>query len=226
MSLASLRRWLGVERVEVSARERLVAALGGGLAIGLMVLATHAVMPGLGGTALVLSMAATTVLLFAVPYGALSQPWPVLGGHVLSAVVGVACARWIPNEALAAGCAVGGAIAVMHAMKCIHPPGGSTALIAVLGGDGVHALGFGFALAPVAVNALLLVGLTLAMSAALGGRRYPAAWTTARRHAPSPPAPSHDAIVAALRDTDAFVDVTEDDLVHLSRTLAEATRPR
>lgn len=221
---ASLRRWLGVELVEVSTRERLVAALGGGVAIGLMLLITHALMPGLGGTALVLSMAATTVLLFAVPHGALSQPWPVLGGHVLSAAIGVACARWIPNEALAAGCAVGGAIAVMHATKCIHPPGGSTALIAVLGGGSVHALGFGFVIAPVAVNAALLLGLAIALNLAFGWRRYPAAWSVP--HAKTAALPSHEAIVAALREIESFVDVTEDELVHLSRTIANATRQR
>ncbi|MFX8373896.1 HPP family protein, partial [Acinetobacter baumannii] len=80
------------------------------------------------------SMGASAVLLYAVPHGALSQPWAVLAGHAVSAVAGVAAARNISDPALAAAVAVGTAILAMHYLRAIHPPGGATALTAVVGG--------------------------------------------------------------------------------------------
>lgn len=57
-------------------------------------------------------------------------------------MVGVACGQWIDSPVFAAACAVGVAITVMHALKCIHPPGGATALTAVTGSQALHDLGF------------------------------------------------------------------------------------
>src|SRR5690625_7242859 len=79
------------------------------------------------------SMGATAVLLFAVPHGALSQPWAVVGGHVVSAIVGVTCQLLIPNLFWAAALSVGVAVAAMYYLRCIHPPGGATALAAEIG---------------------------------------------------------------------------------------------
>ena len=63
----------------------------------------------------------------------------------------------------------------MHQLKCIHPPGGATALTAVLGGDAIHQLGFGFVIHPVLVNGLLMTGIAVAFNFCFGWRRYPAA---------------------------------------------------
>src|SRR5690625_7670775 len=87
------------------------------------------------------SMGATAVLLFAVPHGALSQPWAVVGGHVVSAIVGVTCQLLIPNLFWAAALSGGVAVAAMYYLRCIHPPGGATALAAVIGGPELPALG-------------------------------------------------------------------------------------
>ena len=106
-SFQNLHRWLGIELIEVSLTEKLVATLGGGLALLALVGITTQVVPDAGGRAVIASMGASAVLLFAVPHGALSQPWPVLGGHLLSAFIGVLCARSIDHPALAAACAVG-----------------------------------------------------------------------------------------------------------------------
>lgn len=217
-------RWLGIELNVVSFTEKAVSGIGGFLAILSLILITGRVLDLTGSAAVIASMGASAVLLFALPHGQLSQPWPVIGGHVLSALIGVACARWIASPEVAAACAVGLAIAVMHQLKCIHPPGGATALTAVLGGQAVHEMGYHFVLLPVLLNCVVMVGLAVAINLAFRWRRYPVALRKATVIAPPHPGesiPTHDEIVAALRRMDLFVDVSEDDLIELCRILAE-----
>lgn len=99
------------------------------------------------------SLGATAVLVFAVPHSPLTQP---VGRRrpCRFSLIGVACQQLIPSPRLAGGVAVGLALFAMHALRCIHPPGGATALTAVIGGLAVQALGFRYALTPVAVNCL------------------------------------------------------------------------
>lgn len=113
-------------------------------------------------------LGASAVLVFALPASPLAQPWSVLVGNTLSALVGVAAARWIPDVALAGAVAVGASILVMFATRSLHPPGGATALLAVLSGAQSPV----FALFPAAANSLaLLVAGTLYNR--LTGRDYP-----------------------------------------------------
>ncbi len=164
------------------------------------------------------------MLLFGIPHGPLSQPWPVLAGQGISAVVGVSCARWIPDPALAAACAVGLSIGAMLQFKCIHPPGGATAFTAVLCGPAIQELGYQFVLLPVLANALCMVVLAVVINSAFHWRRYPA-YLTGRASAPSKPAasaesmPSHEEILAAVRTLDSFVDISEEDLLQLLELL-------
>jgi CBS domain-containing membrane protein len=122
---------------------------------------------------IVASMGASSVLLFAVPYSPLSQPWPLVGGHIVSSTVGVSCAIYIPDSVLAAAAAVSMAIAAMHLTRCLHPPGGAVALAAVLGGQQVHSLGYLFVVYPVLVNTLLMLGVAWLLNNMVPGRRYP-----------------------------------------------------
>ncbi len=122
----------------------------------------------------VASMGASAVLFFAAPHSPLAQPWPFVGGHLLSAVIGVASYKLIPDTSVAAAAAVSVAIVSMHFLHCLHPPGGATALMAVIGGDAVHGLGFGYVLAPVGVNVVLFLVLALLINNLLvPRRRYP-----------------------------------------------------
>jgi CBS domain-containing membrane protein len=115
---------------------------------------------------------ASAVLAFAVPASPLAQPWSVVGGNVLSTLVGVAAARYLPDAGLAAGVAVGGAILVMTLFRCLHPPGGAAALTAVIGSQSVHAAGYAFAFAPVAINSIALVSLAMFFHR-MTGHSYP-----------------------------------------------------
>lgn len=214
--LPKLRRWLGIELIEVSITEKAVSTLGGALSLLLLIAISTCALPAGGAPAIITSMGASAVLLFGVPHGQLSQPWPVLAGHGISALIGVLCAQCIPYSALAGACAVGLSIGAMQQLKCIHPPGGATALTAVLGGESIRQLGFGFVLFPVLANAAVMVLLAMLINYAFRWRRYPnALHHPAQSRAAAVPPTTHEDILAALRTLDSFVDISEDELIRL-----------
>jgi CBS-domain-containing membrane protein len=200
----------------VSEREHWVSATGGLVGILAVLWISHFVLGGHGGVLAVASMGASAVLLFAAPHGALSQPWPVFGGHMVSALIGVSCARWLGHEPmLAASLAVGLSIAAMYSLRCLHPPGGATALYAILGGETVHALGYGYLFSPVLLNVVALLAVAVAFNYPFAWRRYPQCWHRRTQAAPAVADESmipHSNLVYALSQLDTFVDVSEDDL--------------
>lgn len=213
------QRMLGIEFSPVSHRERLISALGGFIGLLLVFALSRSLLDAGAAPILMLSIASSAVLLFAVPHGALSQPWPVLGGHLVSAAIGVACARHVPGPLLAASLATGLAIGAMHYLRCIHPPAAATALAAVLGSEQVRALGYGFLVTPVLINVLIILAVAVAFNALFPWRRYPA--FLARRAVPAVPATagygaiSHEDFVFALTQMDSFIDVSEEDLLRI-----------
>lgn len=108
---------------------------------------------------LVPSLGASALLLVCYPESPFSGYWPTVAGHLVSAVAGVWWAQQVPDPALAAGGALGTAILAMHLFKCVHPPGGATALGAVVGGGAIRAMGYGYVWKPVfcAVSVLVFV---------------------------------------------------------------------
>lgn len=77
------------------------------------------------------SFGASAVLIYGAIKSPLAQPRNLLGGHVISAIIGVTCFKLLdPYLWVAAALAVSTSIGVMHATKTLHPPGGATALIA------------------------------------------------------------------------------------------------
>ena len=123
------------------------------------------------------SFAASAVLLFAAPKSPLAQPRNLLGGHVLSALIGVSIRLALPEPVwLAAALAVATAIAVMHLTGTLHPPGGATAFIAVTGGPKIAALGYLYVLCPALSGAAILLAVALTTNALTPGRRYPEYW--------------------------------------------------
>ncbi len=130
---------------------------------------------------LVAPIGASAVLVFAVPASPLAQPWPVIGGNVISALVGVLAAQLVPGPVAAAALAVSGAIMIMSLARCLHPPGGAAALTAVIGGPAVTGAGWSFAFVPVGLNSALLVVIALLFHR-WSGHSYP--------HRPAPPSPA------------------------------------
>jgi len=153
----------------VDARERWRAALGALLGVLLTGWLCHALAPEHGGTPwLVAPIGASAVLVFVLPASPFAQPWSVVGGNTLSALVGIACLQWLGGTPVAAALAVSLAIALMLGLRCLHPPGGACALLVVLAGIGDPM----FALQPVLLNSLLLMLAGVAYNRATG-RPYP-----------------------------------------------------
>ncbi len=138
-------------------RERSIACLGALIGIGLAGAISGWAAGAEHWPLLVAPLGASAVLLFAVPASPLAQPWSIIGGNTISALVGIAVAHLVPDKAFAAAIAVAGAIAVMSALRCLHPPGGAASLLGVLGGPAAASWSFGYAFIPVALNSILLV---------------------------------------------------------------------
>jgi CBS-domain-containing membrane protein len=123
------------------------------------------------------SFGASAVLIFGAVKSPLAQPPNLIGGHLISALIGVSAYKLLhPWIWLAAAVAVPTAIAAMHATKTLHPPGGATALIAVIGGDKIHNLGYLYALMPVTAGAAILLVVALIVNNIPKTRRYPEFW--------------------------------------------------
>lgn len=221
MQPANLFSFLFPRQVTVTHRERLFSALGGFAAI---LLTGWVCRENLGltlpGLFLVASMGASTVLLMAAPHSPFSQPWPLVGGHLVAAATGITCAALIPSDFLASAVAVGLTIVFMFYLRCLHPPGGGTALLAVLGGPKVHELGYGFLVEPLLINLAILLAVGLIINSLIPGRRYPYNLSLSAKGAPAVRAAvklsfNEEDLAAALREMGGYIDVTGDDLTKI-----------
>ena len=151
------------------------------MTVAMVMLAERVRLDGVVLIGLIVPLGASAVLVLGMPAASVSQPRRLLGGHGLGALVGVAADR-LPGAGLplAAGVGVAGALAVMEITRTLHPPAGGSALLAVIGGDQVHALGFAYVLVPVLAGAVVLLAVAVAVSAA-GGRSYPVSCGDERR---------------------------------------------
>lgn len=203
-------------------RDRVVGCIGALLGICLTGLICGRFLDHTTAMPLIIApIGASAVLLFAVPASPLAQPWSIIGGNTLSALVGLTVVHVLPEPALAIGIAVASAIAVMSFTRCLHPPGGAVALTAVLGGPAATGSAI---LGPVILNSLILVVLGVMFHKA-SRHRYPhvAAPVPVNRHRTDDP-PSerrtgfNDAdIDAALAALDEAFDVDRGDLSRLMR---------
>ncbi|WP_028450119.1 HPP family protein [Chitinibacter tainanensis] len=171
---------------------------------------------------LIAPMGASAVLLFAAPASPLAQPWSMLIGNLLSAFVGVCCAKLIGNIALASALAVSIAIALMLLTRSLHPPGGAVALTAVIGGPTISSLGFEYVLVPVAINSIVLLLLAIGYGQ-LSGKRYPNFAASTSTHRTRDPEPSQrlqlDAsdVTFALAQHPHLLDISQQDLQKVLR---------
>ena len=219
MTRSVILKFLGIEANRVSHTEKLISAAGGFAGILVTIVVCSYFLEIDQAILIIPSLGASAVLLFAVPHSALTQPWSLLGGHLISAFIGVSCALLIPSPALAAA-AVGLAIWAMYYARCIHPPGGATALAAVIGGSSVSTLGYQFLLTPVLINVLAILLLAMLFNALFQWRRYPAYWSkefdrTAPARDDGYEPIEHADLVYALSQIDSFIDVSEEDLLRI-----------
>lgn len=209
---ASVLQWLHAfwpAPVTIDARERWRTALGAAVGMGLVAFISHGLLAHAPGSLWLLApMGASAVLVFGVPASPLAQPWAVLGGNAVSALVGVACARWIADPVLGAGLSVPLAILAMLWLRCLHPPGGAMALSAVLS----HWVGLEFPWLALLVNVLVMLAVAVVYNS-LTGRRYPHVQTRAPGHAIDLQLRfTKEDLDTALAQYNQILDVSRDDL--------------
>lgn len=204
------------------------SAAGAALGIALTALLGMVAMRYAGGPFLIAPLGASAVLAFAVPASPLAQPRAIIGGNVVSALAAVTVVKLVPASlgVATAPLAVGASILAMHLLRCLHPPGGAVALVAVIGGPAITALGYGFALSPVALNSVVLVAAAFAFNN-LAGSRYPHRPEALPEHRAPPPIDYHrddlDAVLAELED---LPDIATDDLDAIFRAVAARAQAR
>jgi CBS domain-containing membrane protein len=193
-----------------SLKERLITCLGAMIGIVLTIIVCARFPRDIAALPLIVApLGASAVLVFAVPSSPLAQPWPVIGGNVISTLIGVTVFKAVPDMMVAAGLAVGIAILVMSFLRCLHPPGGAAALTAVIGSNDIHLAGYAFAFTPVAINSVTLV-LVAVLFHRFGRHSYP--------HRPAAPVPlppngvQLQDIDAALEDMHESFDISREDL--------------
>ena len=234
--VVACRAWLSrfkPARSRLPPSERVYSALGG--FVGLF--GTGLVMRAWLGSSehvplLIAPIGASTVLVFGVPASPLAQPWSVVGGNFIAALVGVTAARVVHDPSGAAALAVACTIALTSACRCLHPPAGAVALTAVIGGSVVTNAGYRFALVPVLLNSLLLVAVALIFNA-LARRSYPhVAALPVSTHGTADAPPEFrvgftDADIALAQERlGTPLDVEQSDLIALFRHVEEAAHRR
>ena len=128
---------------------------------------------------LIASFGASAVLVYGAPQAEFAQPRNLVGGHIISAFIGISIYKYLPFDiSLLSALAVSISIVVMHYTSTLHPPGGATALIAVIGGDSIHSLGFEYVILPIGLGSfiLLVVALLINNLSSNPKRHYPSYW--------------------------------------------------
>ena len=191
--------------VAIDRRERLRIVAGTAIVVVITAVLCH--LAGLPAALpwIVPPIGASALLVVGLPASPLAQPWAVVGGNTLSALIGVACARWIAPTDAAAATGIALSIVAMLVTRSLHPPGVAMALMmAVAGVTDPRAAFF-----PVMLNSLLLVAFGIAYNNATG-RRYPHGQTIAPPA--SPGRVSEADLDAVLAHYNQLLDVSRDDL--------------
>ena len=161
--------YLGGDQPAVAWSERLRSSCGA--LLGLMLVLTIAKYLGdISGIDewLMASLGASAFLVFVLPGSPMAQPWAVIAGNTLSALLGITVANLISEPLLAMPIAGASSILAMFIFRCLHPPAAAVALIAVLG----HVMHYRFAVFPVMVDSILLV-IVGAIYSNMTGKSYP-----------------------------------------------------
>jgi CBS domain-containing membrane protein len=176
---------------------------------------------------LVAPLGASAVLVFALPASPLAQPWPVFGGDIMSALIGLTVAHFVPVPALAAAIAVCTAIAAMSLFRCLHPPGGACALVGALGSPVIAAQGWYALLLPLGLNVIVLLGVAWLYNN-LTGHSWPHHLKAMPQLAPEGWVGSYEDadLDAVLEEWDEVLDVSREDLDALFRAVERRVQRR
>ncbi len=177
MNFFDKMRGVGKSPPGVGVFEILWSWIGAFLGISAVALLDYGLLEDTDLVMIIGSFGVSAVLIYGAIKSPLAQPRNLIGGHVVSAVIGVFCYQLLHDTIwLAAAVAVATAIAAMHATRTLHPPGGATALIAVIGSQRIHDLGYLYVIAPVALGATIMLVIALVVNNIPERRRYPEYW--------------------------------------------------
>jgi len=175
--LKKMRGTTNVSPPRVSNTEVMWSWIGAFFGTGLVAWVNQAFFTGSDLTLMIASFGASAVLIYGAVRSPLAQPRNLVGGHIVSALVGVT--MWMLFQQipwLAGALAVATAIAAMHLTRTLHPPGGATALVAVIGSDQIHDLGYLYVIFPATVGPILLLLVALLINNIPNSRHYPDIW--------------------------------------------------
>ncbi len=158
-----LKKIVSFKRI-MSEKEFIISIIGAFVGVLIATFFSNTILRADGLPLILASTGASAILMFSLPFSPVSQPWNLVGGHMVSAFVGVSCYFLVPNELFAASLSVPLSMLFMHYLRCMHPPGGATAITAVIGGANVHALGYAFVVVPVAINAIILLSIAVSIA--------------------------------------------------------------
>lgn len=213
---------IGFESTKTTLAEKFISGIGATVGIYFCFALSHYYLPGQYSSIFLTAMGATSVLIFALPHGTLSQPWSVFGGHLISTVSGFLVFSLVPDVQIASGLAVGLAVFLMYISKCLHPPGGATALYIVLTAHSAQGFVLWHFVHVVLVNIGVLLLFAIVFNNLFHWRRYPAYLnfrhievTDNKQHL------SHEDFNAALLQLDSFVDVSTDELITICELALE-----
>jgi CBS domain-containing membrane protein len=155
-------------------KEQFWSFLGSFVGIGILAYIQSIHFKGNDAVYLIGSFGASSVLVYGIIQSPFSQPRNLVGGHVISAIIGVTVHKLVPDIIwIAAPLAVSFSIIFMQMTKTLHPPGGATALIAVIGSDKIKSLGYMYVLSPVLMGVLILLFIALIFNNMTSSRTYP-----------------------------------------------------
>ena len=158
----------------VDFKEQFWSFLGSFVGIGILAYIQSIHFKGNDAVYLIGSFGASSVLVYGIIQSPFSQPRNLVGGHVISALIGVTVHKFAPDIIwIAAPLAVSSAIIMMQITKTLHPPGGATALIAIIGSDKIKALGYLYVISPVLIGTLVLLLTALIFNNMTSSRTYP-----------------------------------------------------
>lgn len=167
-------RYILYKETLINTEEHFWAFIGSFIGIGIIAYLQSQTLPKSDVIYLIGSFGASSVLIYGVIQSPLAQPRNLIGGHLVSAVIGVTVQKLAPDILwITAPLAVSLSIVLMQITKTLHPPGGATALIAVTGSNELKNLGYGYVFSPVLVGTLILLLVALLFNNITSNRQYP-----------------------------------------------------
>ena len=167
-------RYVFYKETLVDYKEHFWAFIGAFIGMGTISWLQYRAFPEQDYVFLIGSFGASCVLVYGVIQSPLAQPRNLIGGHLVSAIIGVSIQKLLPETVwLSAPLAVALSVVIMQVTKTLHPPGGATALIAVTGSPQIKELGYWYVINPVLSGVLILFVAALIFNNITKNRQYP-----------------------------------------------------